>query len=242
MQNLLEDIQNQKRPLKTLRINTSEARPVLLKRTWPGNPELRFPAQQGNGQSLSSQKSEGQKLSPDARILEGAKLSPDVCIREGTQAPNFALPDSEGRIIKLSDFRGKKVVLYFYNRNMTPSDSMEACGFRDFHGYFRDKGIIVLGVSIDSEKSHRKFKNWFGLPYTLLSDEYGRVARMYGLFQKKNQNGREFWSVKRATFAIGPDGEILKTWDKVDVNYHHQEVLRFFDGEARKDSKTARNF
>jgi len=145
--------------------------------------------------------------------------------KEGDQAPDFVLKDKEGKVVKLSDFRGRWVVLYFYPRDMTTGCTKEACGFRDSFGYFKDKRAVILGVSMDSEESHRKFSEKFGLPFTLLSDRGGRVSRSYGVYQKKKFYGKEFWGIKRMTFLIDKQGRIKKIWDKVSVDRHHDDVL-----------------
>lgn len=150
-------------------------------------------------------------------------------LKEGQEAPDFALTDAEGRVVKLSDFRGKDVVLYFYPRDMTPGCTKEACGFRDYYTYYQDKEIVILGVSMDSQESHKKFSEKYGLPFTLLCDSEGKVSKLYGVYQKKKMYGKEFWGIKRTTFLIDKKGKIQKVWDKVDVTAHHRDVLKLFE-------------
>ncbi|MBI4020615.1 MAG: thioredoxin-dependent thiol peroxidase [Candidatus Aenigmarchaeota archaeon] len=150
-------------------------------------------------------------------------------IKAGEAAPDFALTDAEGKIVKLSDFRGQPVVLYFYPKDMTPGCTKEACGFRDYASYFGDKNVAVIGVSLDSADSHKKFATKYGLPHLLLSDPDAKVSTRYGVYQKKKLYGREFWGIVRTTFIISPEGRVQKVYEKVDVATHHRDVLRLFD-------------
>jgi len=150
-------------------------------------------------------------------------------LKECQEAPDFALTDSEGRVVKLSDFRGSNVVLYFYPKDMTPGCTRQACGFRDYHGYYRDKNAVILGVSMDSDGSHRKFSEKYALPFRLLSDFDGRVARLYGAHERKIDSGGMFWRIKRITFFIDKSGVIAKIWDKVNADSHHRDVLEFLE-------------
>ncbi len=143
----------------------------------------------------------------------------------GDAAPSFALQDQQGRNVKLSDFEGKHVVLYFYPKDDTPGCTVEACNFRDEHSTLEAAGAVVLGVSPDDEKSHQKFTAKFNLPFPLLVDEGHQVADAYGVWGEKQFAGRTYMGVNRATFLIGPDGKLARVWPKVKVEGHVDEVL-----------------
>jgi peroxiredoxin Q/BCP len=142
----------------------------------------------------------------------------------GDAAPPFSLKDQSGRKVKLSDFGGKSVVLYFYPKDDTPGCTKEACAFRDEHTALREAGTIVLGVSPDEESSHAAFAEKFGLPFPLLADTDHSVCESYGTWQEKTAQGKTYWGVTRATFLIGPDGRIERVWPKVQVDGHVEEV------------------
>ncbi len=149
-------------------------------------------------------------------------------IEEGDNAPDFISKDGEGNDIKLSDFRGQKVALYFYPKDDTPGCTKEACSFRDADDVYKEKGVKVLGVSTDNEKSHRKFAAKFNLPFTLVADTDHSVADAYGVYGKKKFMGKEYMGVHRKTFLIDEEGKIVKVFDKVDVENHATEVLEAF--------------
>ena len=142
----------------------------------------------------------------------------------GTPAPPFAAKDESGRTWKLSDLQGKPVVLYFYPKDDTPGCTKEACGFRDRMGDVRRHGAVVLGVSRDDAASHKRFKAKFQLDFPLLVDD-GSISDAYGTWGEKSMYGRKFMGMKRATFLIGPDGKIVRSWPKVKVDGHVDEVL-----------------
>jgi peroxiredoxin Q/BCP len=143
----------------------------------------------------------------------------------GEKAPDFRLKDENGKERSLSEFKGKRVVLYFYPKDDTPGCRKEACSFRDNYSLFEKAGIVVLGVSYDSPESHKKFKEKYNLPFILLSDQDKKVADMYlankGLFGKKFAN--------RVTYLINEDGTIIYVFEKVDVTKHAQEVINIFN-------------
>ena len=141
------------------------------------------------------------------------------------KAPNFSLPDQSGKIHTLSQYKGRWVVLYFYPKDDTPGCTKEACGFRDAASVYREKNIIVLGVSKDSVESHGKFAGKYKLAFPLLSDESKATIQAYGAWGVKKFMGRTFEGVLRKTFLIGPDGTIRKQYDKVDVLRHAGEIL-----------------
>jgi thioredoxin-dependent peroxiredoxin len=146
-------------------------------------------------------------------------------IEEGKKAPSFSLKDQNGKTVKLSDFAGKNVVLYFYPKDNTPGCTTEACDFRDQHVKLEKAGAVVLGVSPDAEKTHLKFAGKFGLPFTLLADTEHEVAEKYGSWGEKSLYGRKFLGIIRSTFLIGGDGKVAKVWPKVKVAGHVDEVL-----------------
>ncbi|MFZ5468320.1 MAG: thioredoxin-dependent thiol peroxidase [Myxococcota bacterium] len=144
--------------------------------------------------------------------------------KEGASAPAFSLKDQTGSTHKLSDFKGKHVVLYFYPKDDTPGCTREACDFRDQHSALTKAGAVVLGVSADSEASHQKFATKYELPFPLLVDEGHQVAAKYGAWGEKSLYGRKFMGMIRSTFLIGPDGKVKKVWPKVKVEGHVDEV------------------
>jgi thioredoxin-dependent peroxiredoxin len=146
-------------------------------------------------------------------------------IEEGKKAPAFTLKNQDGKAVKLSDFAGKNVVLYFYPKDNTPGCTTEACDFRDQHSKLEKAGAVVLGVSPDAEKTHLKFAGKFGLPFTLLADTEHEVAEKYGSWGEKSLYGRKFMGIIRSTFLIGGDGKVAKVWPKVKVAGHVDEVL-----------------
>lgn len=148
---------------------------------------------------------------------------PELAI--GELAPDFALPASTGKTIKLSQFVGKKVVLFFYPQDMTPTCTAEACEFRDSIGRFRRSGAVVLGISPDPVKEHHKFAEKYELPYPLLSDETLHVCQLYDVWKLKKLYGREYMGVQRSTFLIDRDGMLVKEWRNVRIKGHIDAVL-----------------
>lgn len=142
----------------------------------------------------------------------------------GTPATDFALPDQEGRIHRLSDYRGRWVVLYFYPKDDTPGCTKEACGFRDHLGDLQELGAVVLGVSADDVQSHKRFAEKYGLNFPLLADPGREAILAYGAWGKKNLYGKEYEGVLRQTFLIDPEGRIAKVWRKVSPESHAEEV------------------
>ena len=146
-------------------------------------------------------------------------------IEEGKPAPDFELATDTGERVKLSDFRGKPVVLYFYPKDDTPGCTVEACGFRDSYDDFVKRGAVVLGVSPDDEASHVKFKDKFSLPFTLLADPEHAVADQYGVWGEKKFAGKTYFGVNRTTFLIDSDGNVAKVMKNVKPDGHPQQVL-----------------
>jgi peroxiredoxin Q/BCP len=151
-------------------------------------------------------------------------------IEIGQKAPDFSLRDQDGNSHKLSDYKGKPVVLYFYPKDDTPGCTKEACSFRDNFAQFRTVGIEILGVSIDDEKSHSKFQQKYNLPFTLLSDPDKKVVEKYGVWVEKINYGKKYWGIARKTFLIDKDGKITYIFDKVKPDEHAQEVLEKLSG------------
>jgi thioredoxin-dependent peroxiredoxin len=149
-------------------------------------------------------------------------------LSEGQIAPDFTLPATGGKTISLAEFKGyKNVVLYFYPKDNTPGCTKEACFFRDVQGEFEEAGAVILGVSMDSVKSHEKFAEKHNLLFPLLSDEDKSVTSAYGVFKEKSMYGRTFLGIERTTFAIDKNGIIRKVWPNVKVEGHIDEVLEF---------------
>ncbi len=149
-------------------------------------------------------------------------------LKEGDKAPDFKLPSQDGKIVKLSDLKGRKVALYFYVRDFTPGCTNQACSMRDSYGKLKSNEIVTLGISMDDVESHKKFAVKYDLPFTILSDEGAKVAKAYGVYGMKTFMGRKFMGVKRTTFLIDEKGRIVKVMPKVDVKHHADEVLEAF--------------
>jgi len=149
-------------------------------------------------------------------------------IKEGNVAPQFTATNTNGETIRLKDLRGKKVVLYFYPKDDTPGCTKEACSFRDEFSEFKKQGIEVIGVSTDSEASHKKFTTKYKLPFTLLADTDHSIADAYGVYGEKKFMGRTYMGVKRMTFLIDEKGKVRKVFEKVKPEEHAREVLEAF--------------
>ena len=150
-------------------------------------------------------------------------------LKEGDKAPDFAVPDAAGKMVRLKDLRGKKVVLYFYPKDDTPGCTKEACSFRDSFASFKRRGIEVLGVSLDNEKSHQKFAQKYNLPFRLLADTERSVSEAYGTYGEKKFMGRTYMGNNRMTFLIDEKGKIKKIFSKVKPEDHAEEVLQAFN-------------
>ena len=146
-------------------------------------------------------------------------------VEEGSPAPEFTLTSDSGEQVKLSDFRGRPVVLYFYPKDDTPGCTVEACGFRDAYSAFEKRGAVVLGVSPDDEASHVKFKEKYSLPFTLLADPAHVAADAYGVWCEKKSYGKTSMGIKRSTFVIAPDGTVAKAMYGVKPEGHPEQVL-----------------
>ena len=149
-------------------------------------------------------------------------------IKEGSKAPSFEGIDQSGNKIKLSDYKGKKVVLYFYPKDDTPGCTAEACNLRDNHESLLKKGFVVIGVSPDSEKSHNKFAAKFSLPFPLIADESKKILNDYGVWGEKQMYGKSYLGVIRTTFIIDEQGIIEKIISKVDTSSHTEQILDLY--------------
>ena len=149
-------------------------------------------------------------------------------LEEGDDAPDFTVKNQNGEEVKLSNFRGKKVVLYFYPKDDTPGCTKEACSLRDGFEEFKRRGIEILGVSTDGEKSHQKFISKYELPFILLADTEHAVADLYESYGEKKFMGKTYDGVLRKTFLIDEAGKIKRIFDKVKVDEHADEVLEAF--------------
>jgi peroxiredoxin Q/BCP len=146
-------------------------------------------------------------------------------VEEGSRAPDFRLKSDTGETVKLSQFRGRPVVLYFYPRDDTPGCTKEACAFRDSYDEYLARDAVILGVSRDGEESHRQFKSKHDLPFTLLSDPDHQVAEAYGVWAEKSMYGRKSMGIVRSTFVIAADGTIARAMRGIKVPGHSDKVL-----------------
>jgi peroxiredoxin Q/BCP len=151
-------------------------------------------------------------------------------VEEGKEAPDFELADDTGERVRLSDLRGRPVVLYFYPKDDTPGCTTQACSFRDAYGGFEERGAVVLGVSPDTEASHASFKAKNGLPFTLLADPDHEVAERYGVWVEKNTYGKKSMGIRRSTFVIDEEGKVAKAMLGVKPDNHADLVLSALPG------------
>jgi len=146
-------------------------------------------------------------------------------MKVGQKAPDFSVVDDSGKTVKLSDLKGKKVVLYFYPKDDTPGCTKEACNFRDGIAEIKKQGAVVLGVSADSVESHKKFKKKFDLNFQLLADTDKKIIEDYDVWKEKSMYGKKYMGIERTTFVIDKDGKISHIFPKVKVAEHYDEVL-----------------
>ncbi|HYR42710.1 MAG TPA: thioredoxin-dependent thiol peroxidase [Terriglobia bacterium] len=152
-------------------------------------------------------------------------------LKVGQKAPEFTVVNDEGKKVKLSDFKGKKVVLYFYPKDDTPGCTTEACAFRDGIDEIKERGAVVLGVSADSVESHKKFKDKFELNFPLLADADKTIAQAYGTWKEKSMYGKKYMGIERTTFIIDERGKIAHIFPKVKVDEHYDQVLEALEEE-----------
>lgn len=150
-------------------------------------------------------------------------------LKVGDKAPAFSLKATDGSTVKLSDFKGRKLVLYFYPRDMTPGCTKEACGFRDDHSTLKRRGVDVVGVSGDSQASHQKFTDAYSLPFPLLSDPDHSMMEKYGAWGEKTMYGKKVTGVIRSTFIIDETGKIAHIFRKVKTDTHSKDVAAVLD-------------
>ena len=143
----------------------------------------------------------------------------------GTKAPDFTLPDQNGNMHSLSEYRGKKVILYFYPKDNTPGCTKQACGFAERYPQFTEKGAVVLGISKDSVASHKKFEEKYGLPFTLLADPELAAIQAYDVWQEKKNYGKTYMGVVRSTYLIDENGKIVKAFEKVKAADNPEQML-----------------
>ena len=146
-------------------------------------------------------------------------------LETGTRAPEFSLPDQDGRVHSLSDYRGQKVILYFYPNDMTAGCTKQACAFGELYPQIREKGAVVLGVSKDSVASHKRFEEKYGLPFTLLSDPEKEVIQAYDVWKEKKNYGKVSMGVVRTTYLIDENGIIIQAFDKVKAADNPAQML-----------------
>ena len=151
-------------------------------------------------------------------------------LESGIKAPEFTLPDKDGKPVSLQDFRGKKVVLYFYPKDSTPGCTRQACAFAGAFREFETLNTVIIGVSKDSQASHQRFAEKNSLPFILLSDPERLAIEAYGVWQEKKNYGKVSMGVVRSTFIIGPDGTIEKVMPKVKPDTNAEDVLKFLRG------------
>ena len=146
-------------------------------------------------------------------------------IDEGKKAPTFTVKDQDNATMKLSDFKGNPIVLYFYPRDDTPGCTKEACAFRDRYAELQKLGVTLLGVSADDAESHTKFRDKFDLPFPLLVDQGNKISEKYGAYREKNMYGKKSMGIQRSTYLIDSDGKVAKVWKRVRVDGHDQQVI-----------------
>ncbi len=149
-------------------------------------------------------------------------------LKEGDLAPDFTVRDASGNDIRLADFRGQNVLLYFYPKDDTPGCTKQACSLRDAYADYQERGIKVLGISLDTEASHQEFASKYNLPFTLLADTDHKVSDLYGVYGEQIYGDEKFMGVARRTFLIDAEGRLKKIIHKVDVGRHSDEVLEAF--------------
>ena len=149
-----------------------------------------------------------------------------MLISEGDPVPKFELPDSDGKMIKSSDYKGKKFVVYFYPRDFTPGCTIEADEFSKEYAKFKKIGVEIIGISTDDTESHKKFVEKMGIPYVLLSDTDSAVCKKFGVWGKKQFMGKEYMGVQRSTFLVDEKGKVFKVYPKVKPKGHADEVLQ----------------
>ncbi|MCY7711065.1 thioredoxin-dependent thiol peroxidase [Bacillus safensis] len=155
-----------------------------------------------------------------------------MTIEVGQQVPDIELTGDNGEKVKLSDFKGKHIVLYFYPKDMTPGCTTEACDFRDRHQSFAELDAVIIGVSPDSQDKHQKFKEKHDLPFLLLVDDEQKLSEAFGVWKLRKNFGKEYMGIERSTFLINKEGTLVKEWRKVKVKDHVEEALEELKAHA----------
>ncbi|WP_353856316.1 thioredoxin-dependent thiol peroxidase [Bacillus sp. Bos-x628] len=155
-----------------------------------------------------------------------------MTIEVGQQVPDIELTGDHGEKVKLLDFKGKHIVLYFYPKDMTPGCTTEACDFRDRHQSFAELDAVIIGVSPDSQDKHQKFKEKHDLPFLLLVDDEQKLSKAFGVWKLKKNFGKEYMGIERSTFLINKEGTLVKEWRKVKVKDHVEEALEELKSHA----------
>ncbi|MBL8171464.1 MAG: thioredoxin-dependent thiol peroxidase [Acidobacteria bacterium] len=168
---------------------------------------------------------------PAAKKTAQAAAAPaeSSSLKVGAKAPAFSLKNTDGKTVKLADFKGKKVVLYFYPKDMTPGCTKEACSFRDDYSTLQKRGAVVLGVSADDQTAHQKFTEKYSLPFPLLSDPTHEMIEKYGAWGEKSLYGRKFMGILRITYIIDENGKVAHVFNKVKPETHAQDVLKVLE-------------
>jgi peroxiredoxin Q/BCP len=181
----------------------------------------------GKAKAKTKAKPKAKKPAPTKTSRTISKEPSAVLLTVGNLAPDFQAPTETGETIRLSDFRGKRVILYFYPKDDTPGCTKESCDFRDHFGRLRSLQAEVFGISKDSVQSHQKFKTKYGFPFPLLSDANSQICESYGVWKEKSMYGRKYMGIERTTFILDEQGRISKIFPKVSVTGHVQEILDF---------------
>lgn len=146
-------------------------------------------------------------------------------LETGQSVPQFSLPDQNGKIHNINDYKDQWVILYFYPKDLTPGCTTEACNFQEALPDFNAIDAVIFGISKDSPEQHKKFVSKYNLQFSLLSDEHSDVCEKFGVWQKKSNYGKEYMGIVRSTFLVNPEGKIARVYPKVNVKEHHQEIL-----------------
>ena len=170
-----------------------------------------------------------QVILPKKYFILPGKKNKMTHLEEGDKAPDFKSKDQDGGTISLKDYKGKKVVLYFYPEDDTPTCTIEACNLRDNYSLLTNKGFVVLGVSPDDEKKHKKFEEKYNLPFTLISDPQKKIIDKYGVWGEKNLYGRKYLGLHRTTFLIDENGTIVKIFKKPKSKIHSEEIIKAWE-------------
>ncbi|MBS1960132.1 MAG: thioredoxin-dependent thiol peroxidase [Bdellovibrionales bacterium] len=173
-----------------------------------------------------AKKAAPKKATTKKSAAKKSKAPIETLLKVGQTAPDFELQTETGKTIRLSDLRGKPVVLYFYPKDDTPGCTQESCDFRDNFGRVKSVGAEIYGISRDDVESHAKFKNKYSLPFSLLADTSGKTTEDYGVWKEKSMYGRNYMGIERTTFIVDADGTIQKIYPKVSVTGHVDQVLK----------------